>query len=129
MKNSYKILQSEINLKLKVNIFEKSRERKYVDARALYCYVLRKDYKYTLQEIINTFKENGLYRNHATILHCVRMYDVASNYNSKLEQIRKDVLIKTIPHSFLINKIEAITDDHRLRGINNFINFQEEQIN
>ena len=57
------------------------------------------------------------------------MYDVASNYNSKLEQIRKDVLIKTIPHSFLINKIEAITDDHRLRGINNFINFQEEQIN
>ena len=129
MKNSYKILESEINLKLKVNIFEKSRERKYVDARALYCYVLRKDYKYTLQEIINTFKENGLERNHATILHCVRMYEVAMKYNPKLQNIRNEILRPIEPQVLLLDRIREIKDLNRLRGINNFINFQEEQIN
>jgi hypothetical protein len=129
MKYSYKELEREIKENLKVNIFKKSRERKFIDARSLYCYILRKDYKYTLQEIISTFKENGLERNHATILHSVKIYEVSVKYDPDLDRLRKRILNPIQPQVLLLDRIREIKDVNRLNGINNFINFQEEQIN
>jgi hypothetical protein len=47
----YKLIANEIKDTLKVNVFENSRKRPIIDARSLFCYILRKDFNLTLHSI------------------------------------------------------------------------------
>jgi len=81
-KISLKDIREFVEKKLELNISNKTRKRKYIDARSLYFKICR---DFTL----STFEEIGetLRLNHATVIHGVKnIYPVASVYNKKIEE-------------------------------------------
>jgi chromosomal replication initiation ATPase DnaA len=124
----YKLIANEIKDTLKVNVFENSRKRPIIDARSLFCYILRKDFNLTLHSIADIYKSKGKNYNHATVIHSVNNYDIASKDDRRLEEIRAKVLKLTNPQAVLINRIRDIYDTDRLQGLHNLIDLQEEQL-
>ena len=88
----YKLIANEIKDTLKVNVFENSRKRPIIDARSLFCYILRKDFNLTLHSIADIYKSKGKNYNHATVIHSVNNYEIASKDDKRLEEIRNKVL-------------------------------------
>jgi len=70
----------------------KSRIRKVVDARRLYCGVLRNLFRLTFQEIGNI-----LNKNHATILHNITQHDtfvrILKSYKRNYEEIESTLML------------------------------------
>ena len=70
----------------------KSRVRNVVDARRLYCGVLRNLFRLTFQEIGNI-----LNKNHATILHSITQHDtfvrILKSYKRNYEEIESTLMI------------------------------------
>lgn len=124
----YKLIANEIKDVLKVNVFENSRKRSIVDARSLFCYILRKDFNLTLHSIANIYKSNRKNYDHATVIHSVNNYEIACRDDYRLEEIRNKVLKLTNPQAILLNRIRDIYDIDRLQGIHNLIDLQEQQI-
>jgi chromosomal replication initiation ATPase DnaA len=114
-----------INLTLNVNIFENSRKREVVDARSLFCYILRKDLKLTLITIRDIFRANGKHYDHASVLHSVKIYDVVLINNKYYEELRDIILSEYSYKHLLLKKIEQIEDEGILKDINNCINHYE----
>lgn len=71
------IIERFYNIKLD----NKSRERKYVYARAIYYYVCRKYSNYNLAQI-----GKSLNKNHATVLHGIRELPHILKFDKKLKQ-------------------------------------------
>jgi chromosomal replication initiation ATPase DnaA len=124
----YKLIANEIKDTLKVNVFENSRKRPIIDARSLFCYILRKDFNLTLHSIAEIYKSKGKNYNHATVIHSVNNYDLACRDDKRLEEIRRKVLKISNPQAVLINRIRDIYDVDRLKGLHNLIDFQEQQL-
>lgn len=124
----YKLIAAEIKETLGVNIFENSRKRPIIDARSLFCYILRKDFNLTLHRIADIYKSKGKRYNHATVIHSVNNYYIASKDDYRLEEIRDKVLKTTNPQAVLLNRIRDIYDIDRLQGLHNLIDFQEQQL-
>ena len=64
----------------KLKITSKSRRRKYVEARAIYYKLLRKNTRSSLQYIANT-----LGKNHATVLHGINQLEDWIEYDKQLK--------------------------------------------
>jgi len=124
----YKLIANEIKDKLGVNIYENSRKRPIIDARSLFCYILRKDFNLTLHSIADIYKSKGKNYDHATVIHSVNNYDLACRDDKRLEEIRAKVLKTTNPQAVHINRIRDINDKDRLQGLHNLIDFQEQQL-
>ena len=124
----YKLIAAEIKYTLGVNVFENSRKRPIIDARSLFCYILRKDFNLTLHSIAEIYKSNKKNYNHATVIHSVNNYELACKYDMRLEEIRCKILKITNPQAILINRIRDIHDIDRLQGLHNLIDFQEQQL-
>lgn len=114
-----------INLTLNVNIFENSRKREVVDARSLFCYILRKDLKLTLITIRDIFRANGKHYDHASVLHSVKIYDVVLINNKNYEELRDQILSEYSHKHLLLRKIEQIESEEQLERITNCINYNE----
>lgn len=68
----------------KINIFEKTRERRTVEIRALFYTILKKIFNFGWTEIANFMKEHGKPTNHATIIHAVNNYEYYRKSNKLL---------------------------------------------
>jgi chromosomal replication initiation ATPase DnaA len=75
--DSFKILYKEVNRTLGIDILNKTRKREYVYARFIFINKLFKntEYNYTLSEISRL-----LNKNHATVIHAQKQYDILKNY-------------------------------------------------
>ena len=124
----YKLIAAEIKDKLGVNVYDNSRRQNIVDARSLFCYILRKDFNLTLYKIVDIFRANGKSFSHCSVLHNVEIYDIARKWDHRLEEIRNKVLKISNPQAILINRIRDIHDNDRLQGLHNLIDFQEQQL-
>lgn len=123
--NKEKIISEIINNSLKLNIFENTRKREVVDARSLYCYILRKDLNYTLYQVRDIFRSQGKNYDHATVMHNVKIYEVVLINNPSYKELRESILNEVCYKTVILNKIEQIKDEEKLRDINNCINYYE----
>lgn len=68
-----------------INIFDDTRKREVVTARALHVYCCRKILKWTLYQIKDFYNTNGKKSyDHATVLHALRMFDIYCKYDPHL---------------------------------------------
>jgi len=91
MKPDY--IKNRIIGELGINIFKRTRQREYVDGRALFYYILRTKYNYRYREIVNITKEYGYSITHCTIVYTLKNFDeVTMRYNPHFKQLADDLL-------------------------------------
>jgi hypothetical protein len=93
MLNSKEQIANEIIMLSKVNIFDNTRRRAYVEARALLSYILRKYKKMKYREIVQFFRENNKSINHATIIHYIKNFESYIKFNRKLNQMMNTIVM------------------------------------
>jgi hypothetical protein len=84
-KRAYDIATHISNL-AEVNPFENTRQREYVEARALICLIFYKYLNISLTKIARFFQSNGKHMNHATVLYMIKNYDTYKFYNKNLDK-------------------------------------------
>ena len=109
----------------KINVFEKRRTLEIVDARALFCYVLRIDLRYKSVEIREIIRKKRPY-DHATVLYMVKIYDTDVRYRRPdLEELRLQIINQYSPYFTMLKKTQAITDESLMQQIINLIDDYE----
>ena len=109
----------------KVNVFEKRRTLEIVDARALFCYVLRIDLRYKSVEIREIIRKKRPY-DHATVLYMVKIYDTDVRYRRPdLEELRLQIINQYSPYFTMLKKVNALTDETLMQQIINLIDDYE----
>jgi hypothetical protein len=119
----------EIAAKIKdvttVNVFEKRRTLQIVDARAMFCYILRVDLKYKSVEIREIIREFRPY-DHATVLYMVKIYESDVRYRRPdLEELRLQLINQYSPYFVMLTKAKAIEDEDLMEQIINLIDTYE----
>lgn len=110
-----------INTELKIDMFSNTRKLEYVDARSLYCYILRKDFNYKLYEIRDIFIRNGKKSHHTSVLHLVNLYDEVSKRRPEIARLRNDILMELSPKVVTINLIKQCDNINKLNRIYNIL--------
>jgi hypothetical protein len=115
----------EIAAKIKdvttVDVFEKRRTLQIVDARAMFCYILRVDLKYKSVEIREIIREFRPY-DHATVLYMVKIYESDVRYRRPdLEELRLQLINQYSPYFVMLTKAKAIEDEVLMNEIINLI--------
>ena len=119
----------EIAAKIKdvttVDVFEKRRTLQIVDARAMFCYILRVDLKYKSVEIREIIREFRPY-DHATVLYMVKIYESDVRYRRPdLEELRLQLINQYSPYFVMLKKAKAIEDEDLMNEIINLIDNYE----
>ena len=119
----------EIAAKIKdvttVYVFEKRRTLQIVDARAMFCYILRVDLKYKSVEIREIIREFRPY-DHATVLYMVKIYESDVRYRRPdLEELRLQLINQYSPYFVMLTKAKAIEDEDLMNEIINLIDNYE----
>jgi hypothetical protein len=119
----------EIAAKIKdvttVDVFEKRRTLQIVDARAMFCYILRVDLKYKSVEIREIIREFRPY-DHATVLYMVKIYESDVRYRRPdLEELRLQLINQYSPYFVMLTKAKAIEDEDLMNEIINLIDNYE----
>jgi len=112
----------EINETLELDIYQNTRTLDLVDARSLYCYILRKDLKYTLYQVRDSLRAKGKLFDHCSVLHNVEIYEEVRRRKPNLDLIRDSILGEISPKYTIIKKLEKIDDVEKLNQILNCIN-------
>lgn len=81
---NYKETADYIQRESGINVFKNTRQREYVEYRALYNYILYKMRGLSLAQVAQTYIDNGKSYNHATVIHSLKMFDVYKRYNHRL---------------------------------------------
>jgi chromosomal replication initiation ATPase DnaA len=115
-------IANEINHTLNLNIYKNKRTLDLVDARSLYCYILRKDLNYTLYQVRDTLRDKGKKFDHSSVLHMEKIYDEVIGRKPLLNLIRESILGKISPKFLMLKKIEDLQDENKLEEINNILN-------
>jgi hypothetical protein len=92
--NTKEQIANEIIKLSKLNVFDNTRKREYVEARALLCYILRAHKQMTYRSIVEFFVENNKPINHATIIHYINNFESYIKFNHKLNQMLNAVIMK-----------------------------------
>lgn len=77
-------IAKRINKLANINLFENTRKIKYVEARSLLGFVLKKYEGMTLYQIRDFYIKNGKNMNHATIIHSIKNFQIFKNYSPQL---------------------------------------------
>lgn len=112
----------EINETLDLDIYQNTRTLDLVDARSLYCYILRKDLKYTLYQVRDSLRAKGKRFDHCSVLHNVEIYEEVRRRKPNLDLIRDSILGEISPKYTIIKRLEKIDDVEKLKEILDFIN-------
>lgn len=115
-------IANEINNTLGLNIYTNIRTLNLVDARSLYCYILRKDLNYTLHQVRDSLREKGKLFDHSSVLHMEKIYEEVLSRNPIFDVIRDSVLTKISPKFLCIKNIKNLQDDYKLEQINKILN-------
>jgi hypothetical protein len=115
-------LKEVIKAETNIDVNQNCRLREVVEARAMYCYVL----KYLQPSSTLQFIGNTVNRNHASIIHSLKTYPIIEQQNKELKNIRLKVL------SYFEND-EVVTEADLLRkkinDLHNQILFLKEELN
>lgn len=68
-----------------VNIYSKRKTQDIVDARALFEYIMREDYKVTYASLTDHYRKNGKNRKHDVMIYSVQ------NFKDEIRHRRKDL--------------------------------------
>jgi hypothetical protein len=77
-------LAKEIQAVTGLDIFRNTRKSDYIEARAIFNFMLYNTYKFRLQRIADFYKMNGKNMNHATILHSLNNFDVYRRFSNNV---------------------------------------------
>jgi chromosomal replication initiation ATPase DnaA len=69
-------IAKRINEEFNVNIFKHTRSRNVVDARSVFCYIVRNEYSLSLHAIADYFIKNGKPYDHSTAVHSIKNYEI-----------------------------------------------------
>lgn len=100
-----------------VDVFENTRKREVVEARALLNYIYRRVCGLTYHAIARIYKSQGKPYDHATAMHSVKNYDIYEKYNKTLYEIRILVMASdrnattTIRKDFIKENITRMNSD------------------
>ena len=70
-----------------LDIFKNSRQRRYVEMRALLSYMLCKDLNMGWSRISQFYQDNGKTMSHASVIHAVKNYSVYRQHNKQLQKL------------------------------------------
>ena len=113
---------NQINEMLDLDIYQNTRTLDLVDARSLYCYILRKDLNFTLYQVRDSLRAKGKSFDHCSVLHNVAIYDEVRKRKPNLDLIRDSILGEISPKYTIIKRLEKIDDVEKLKEILDFIN-------
>jgi chromosomal replication initiation ATPase DnaA len=116
-----KFIAYQIKALLDVDVFEHTRKQSIVDARSMYCYILRKDFNYTLYEIRDVFRESGKPFDHSSVHHNVILFDEVQFRRKEMIEIRRIILQRLNPKYELLQIIEDIKEQKEIDQIINCI--------
>ncbi len=77
-------LAREIQVVTGLDIFRNTRKSDYIEARAIFNFMLYNTYKFRLQRIADFYKMNGKNMNHATMLHSLNNFDVYRRFSNNV---------------------------------------------
>jgi chromosomal replication initiation ATPase DnaA len=106
---------------LGVDVYENKRTLPLVDARSMYCYILRNDFGFTLFDVRDSLRAYGKKFNHCTVLHNVNLWPEVSNRRKEFNSIRMEILGHIDPKNTIISYIQNITDIEKINVIYNYI--------
>ena len=78
-----------------VNVFENSRQRKYIEVRSLLTYMLRNKLNMRWTNIALFYTKNGKPTTHATTIHSCLDYEMHKTHNKKLQEIENMFMFKS----------------------------------
>lgn len=117
-------LANKINEEFDVNIFKHTRSRKVVDARSVFCYIVRTEYSLSLHAIADYFVKNGKPYDHSTAVHSIKNYQIVKKYDKRAEQVVENILKDTDQDAhtkYLLNEILTTTDKRTKTRINRIL--------
>ena len=111
------IIKSEISKRYRLNweqILSSSRVRVVVDARRMYCGILRNIFRLTFQEIADI-----LDKNHATIIHNLQQHDafvrILKSYKKNYDDIERTMLLDDNYYIHEVAEVERKMNDLAVR--------------
>jgi len=116
-----KFIAHQISVLLNVDVFDASRKQNIVDARSLYCYVLRKDFNYTLYQVRDIFRSRGKKFDHSSVHHNVILFDEVTFRRKDIIEARNIILQRLNPKYELLQIIEEIKEQREIDQIINCI--------
>ena len=103
-----------LNNKFEINIFENSKQRKYVDARSVLVKIMRDDFFFNWTNIQAYFNERGrITKQHGTIMHLYRQFETAKNSDRDMRNVYFEIMNEVVSDRLteeLINRIRHIED-------------------
>lgn len=118
-------ISEKINAILGVSLFDNVRTTENVDARALYCFILRNDLKYTLYTIRDIFNARGKKFDHSTVYYNVKLFEEVRNRRKDLEQVRDTIMLDINPKYALIRMIENMQSEDAIDQVYKCLNNNE----
>ena len=108
-----------------VNLFDKTRLRGVIEARALFIHILRDYHKMRLIDIQRVFAERGYSIHHATLLHAEKNFNDYLRFSPQLRELTEMVLANyNHKVSFKIQYIKNALNDiseHKLNEMYEYI--------
>lgn len=101
-------IAQRINEEFNVNIFKHTRSRNVVDARSVFCYIVRNEYNLSLHAIADYFIKNGKPYDHSTAVHSIKNFEIVREYDKRVEQVVAAILKDTDQDAhtkYLLNEI------------------------
>lgn len=101
-------IAQRINEEFNVNIFKHTRSRNVVDARSVFCYIVRNEYSLSLHSIADYFIKNGKPYDHSTAVHSIKNFEIVRKYDKRVEQVVAAILKDTDQDAhtkYLLNEI------------------------
>lgn len=86
-----KILYKQIKEVTGLDILVHTRKVEYVEARALFNFILYNTYGWSLHKIALFYNESGKKYDHSTVLHSLRNFDIYRKYSVKLNDWLEDI--------------------------------------
>lgn len=97
------------------NVFEQSRKRDVIEARALLTFILYKSKGMTLTQIRDFYEANGKPYDHATALHAIDNFEMYRRYNKNLPKW----LVEIVGHdNDIMNKKALLIENIKSLGYN-----------
>jgi len=108
-----------------VDVFELGRTLPVVDARSLFCYILRIDLKYKLVDVRDVIRQHRPY-DHATVLYNVKLYESDVRFRRPdLEELRLQLINQYSPYFVMLKRVNPIEDEELMQQIINLIDNYE----
>lgn len=81
-----KKLYREVKVVTGLDIFKNTRKSSYIEARALFNFILYNTYGFTLAKIAGFYRENNKSYDHATVLHSLKNFEMYRRFSPQVNE-------------------------------------------